>query len=244
MKNENNYEKKNNDIANNQDPVTLKNEQVNNKDYTNEKKKKTKKQQIKNEKITIIGDSVLLGASAELKKINPDINVMTGSLATLNNNDTEINLRYDTFFNKIINQGTYKYTDTISYHPYDWNNISKQNEKIYDTIEKVNNIFNNAGGFIKQAVTEYGIASYNNNKVTEDIQASKLVQQTVITDFENADKAILYNFWNVGTDANNIEHNFGLLNNDGTPKKSYYAMKNYYENTNGAVYIGKVDIKE
>jgi peptidoglycan/LPS O-acetylase OafA/YrhL len=45
MKNENNYEKKNNDIANNQEPVTLKNEQVNNKDYTNEKKKKTKKQQ-------------------------------------------------------------------------------------------------------------------------------------------------------------------------------------------------------
>ncbi|WP_347992662.1 acyltransferase family protein [uncultured Eubacterium sp.] len=73
IKNENNYEKKNNDIANNQEPVTLKNEQVNNKDYTNEKKKKTKKQQIKNEKITIIGDSVLLGASAELKKINPNI---------------------------------------------------------------------------------------------------------------------------------------------------------------------------
>ena len=73
MKNENNYEKKNNDIANNQEPVTLKKEQVNNKDYTNEKKKKTKKQQIKNEKITIIGDSVLLGASAELKKINPNI---------------------------------------------------------------------------------------------------------------------------------------------------------------------------
>lgn len=188
--------------------------------------------------------NLIQNVSTELKKINPDINVMTGSLATINNNDTEINLRYDTFFNKIINQGTYKYTDTISYHPYDWNNISKQNEKIYDTIEKVNNIFNNAGGFIKQAVTEYGIASYNNNKVTEDIQASKLVQQTVITDFENADKAILYNFWNVGTDANNIEHNFGLLNNDGTPKKSYYAMKNYYENTNGAVYIGKVDIKE
>ena len=46
---------------------------LNNKDYTNEKKKKTKKQQIKNEKITIIGDSVLLGASAELKKINPNI---------------------------------------------------------------------------------------------------------------------------------------------------------------------------
>ena len=44
-----------------------------NKDYTNEKKEKTKKQQIKNEKITIIGDSVLLGASAELKKINPNI---------------------------------------------------------------------------------------------------------------------------------------------------------------------------
>lgn len=51
MKNENNYEKKNNDIANNQEPVTLKNEQVNNKDYTNEKKKKQKSSKLKMKKL-------------------------------------------------------------------------------------------------------------------------------------------------------------------------------------------------
>ena len=100
------------------------------------------------------------------------------------------------------------------------------------------------GGFIENDVTEFGISSYAENGVTEDIQAQKNVQNLVIMDKYSVATQILYNFWNKDTNSTSMEHNFGILHNDYTPKLSYYAMKNYYQNTNGSEYIGTINLAE
>ena len=92
---------------------------------------------------------------------------------------------------------------------------------------------------IAQYITEYGI------HITDlEVQASKIIQQAIILDEYQVKYAIQYNFWNTGDNLNNVQNNYGLINYDYTPKPSYYAMKNYYENTNGAEYIGTVNIAE
>lgn len=133
------------------------------------------------------------------------------------------------YANDIYNVGFHTY-DSYSYT--NNNNFCIKNNDINEILERY-------GGFIQKYITEYGIHS-TNNYITVDDQAKRLVQQTVLTDYYNAKMAFQYNFWNVGTDSSNSEHNYGLITNDYTPKKSYYSMKNYYQNTNGAEYIGSI----
>ena len=169
-------------------------------------------------------------------KKQSSITIISGATATY-----DINLS-ENFLSDIINLGTYKYTNAFSIHPYDWRNEKEQNKMFYYRLNSHSKLYNINGGFIQKYITEYGLSSYKSNGMNESLQAEKNIQQTVVLDKYNVDKAILYNFWNTGNDETNMEHNFGLITNDYVPKLSYYAMKNYYQNTNGAEYIGSLNI--
>lgn len=174
-----------------------------------------------------------------------DINIISGSawnpISTI---DTDKSVAAKTFFNGISVQGAYESSDAFSYHPYDWSVRSLQNSVLKQKIIDNSAVFNEKGGFIKQYITEYGISSYNASNITEELQAEMLIQQSIIADYFDIDMAIQYNFWNVGNSLDSRDYNFGLLHNDYTPKPAYYAMKNYYENTNGAEYIGTVNLSD
>lgn len=177
-----------------------------------------------------------------IKENNDHKEVILGSTATAMENGDKF-LSSINFLNNIyspINNYLYAY----SFHPYDVSNIKVQNSNMYYKMNEHLNFFNDKGGFSKIYLTEYGISAYEGNKVTEDMQAQKNVQQSVILDQYQVKSKVLYNLWNTGTNLENKENNFGLLYNNYTPKPSYYAMKNYYENTNGAEYIGMLNIAE
>lgn len=185
---------------------------------------------------------VIKGAYEKLKSIDSSIHIITGATAvSLNDGSTYISS--ENFFKK-INIGTYEFSSGYAYHPYDIYNNKIQNQLFLKKIGIHNNLFNTFGGFIKEYITEYGIPSYNQYNVNEEIQSDKLIQQTVILDEQNAEFAIIYDLWNIGNDPMNKEHNFGLLYNNYTPKPSYYAMKNYYTNTNGSEYTGNLNLQE
>lgn len=169
---------------------------------------------------------------------NYDVNVITGGTSTPEA-DTSDYITSETFYNKLYDNSAYNYILNVNFHPYDSVNSEEQNQRFYKKINTHENLYNEQGGFLNKYVTEYGVHFYNQNK-----QADKIIQQTVILDKYNIEKSMLYNFWCVGTDPNNAEHNYGIITNDYLPKKSYYALKNYYENTNGSEYIGTVNLKE
>ena len=181
-----------------------------------------------------------------VKVADANTKVIAGALACNDddNHTAEGKLSSKTFFNTITKYGAYKYADAYSYHPYDNYNNNTQNKRLTELLEKHKSFLNSYGGFIYNYVSEYGISSYEDRRINEDIQADKLVQQTILLDNYGIDKAIIYNLKNKGTDPNNVEHNFGIINNDSTPKKAYYAMKNYYQKTNGSEYIGKILMQE
>ena len=120
----------------------------------------------------------------------------------------------------------------FSVHPCDHDNINELKQKISSHKE----VLNDAGGFNYLNVTEYGTTIYN---VTEEEQSNELVKQSVILD-EDCELVVMYNFRTTG-DENSFEQ-FGIVRKDNTPRPSYYAMKNYYENTNGSEYIGTINL--
>ncbi len=181
--------------------------------------------------------------SATAKRINPNIKIIAGSVACTSEN-TDGKVPYKTFLNKITQYGAYKYSDAYSYHPYEFYRSNAQNLTYYGLLLDSKNELNNYGGFIGNYITEYGVSNYKGNEFTEDTQAIRLVQQATINDRLGIDFSLIYVLRNPGTNVDNAEHNFGLLSNNYTPKLSYYAMKNYYENTNGAEYVGTLNIAE
>lgn len=153
--------------------------------------------------------------------------------------DTENQITSKTFYEKLFNID--KKINNVSLHIYDGinydiNNI-KLKKRIYENVEN----FNNYGGFYNLYITEYGVHN-TENYLSEEEQANRLVKQSIEFQKYNCKKNIQYNFWDVGNDKKNAEDNFGLITNDYLPKKSYYSMQKFYENTNGAEYIGQIDL--
>lgn len=177
------------------------------------------------------------------KNKSRDTKVIAGALACVDN-DTENYITSQTFLKKLFDNGLYQYECNYSYHPYEWENSKQVNVRLQSLLKEHETIFNDAGGFERQYITEYGKASYSKNNTTENQQADSLVNQSVILDSYNMEIGNIYNFYNMGTDIDNSEDNFGLVRNDYTIKPSYYAMKNYYENTNGSEYIGAINLAD
>lgn len=159
----------------------------------------------------------------ESKKVLKDRNLIAGAVIVRYKKEIE-----SVKWLKGIN--TYNFTDIYSYHPYASNNDLKY----------INNLFksgiNEFGGFSLISATEYGKKTSDENDCSAGV-----IQQNIINQQYNVSPSILYQLR-----TNNINNNYdyGLLNYDYTPKPAYYAMKNYYENTNGAEYIGTVNIAE
>ena len=179
----------------------------------------------------IIWYAKLLEKMSEEKELN-SINVISGGTSTpLSDNQSRITSIK--FYNNLFKYN--KSLINIAFHPYaDYEN--NENEMIKKTREHIE-LCNNNGGFIKINITEYGNTNYTN---TEDKKADKDVEYSVILD-QFTDSHYLYDFWD--TTASGWEQ-FGLLTHDYLPKKSYYSMKNYYQNTNGSEYIGQIKLTD
>lgn len=172
--------------------------------------------------------------SKRLKEINENIKIIGG--ATTLTKSTE-------FLKKIANEGTLKSTDDYSFHLYDMNNTEQLNSKFYNYINQHKQLRNEIGGFQRFDITESGLSTTTNYNVNEYKQSIQEVQQSVIADEYSINKYIIYNFRDTGTE-DTIEQMFGIIKCDYTPKESYYTLKNYYENTNGAEYIGTVNLAD
>ena len=136
------------------------------------------------------------------------------------------------FYNLLNNIGGLDRINNVAIHPYTTNNVGRVSE----IIEQHRKLFNDFGGFLNLNVTEYGSTLLY---ISDKVQADDLVKQTTILEKNNIKLKILYTLWTTTSDLKSYEQ-FGLLTNDYKPRLSYYSMKNYYQNTNGAEYVGAI----
>lgn len=160
-----------------------------------------------------------------------DDNLLLAGIATsLNSTDTETSA--EDFYNLFNSAKGFETSNEYNIHPYASNNFKLFNQKIQSGVDKSNEF----GGFNYLDATEYGSTVYF---MTEEAQAYSNVIQSVYLDNKNYRFKVLYALW-TNTDVNHPSFKFGIVDNEYHPRPSYYSMKKYYENTNGAEYIGSI----
>ena len=157
----------------------------------------------------------------------PSMNFLTSTNANSYNDKNKISSIefYDRYNSDLENRILY-----YNIHPYSF----KSDEELKNKIKEHKDLISKNGGFAYLNATEYGITTY---LTTEDEQAKILVKQTVTLE-KDVKYKILYDLWSAEKEGE--YDNFGLLTNDYKPRPAYYSMKKYYENTNGAEYIGSI----
>ena len=182
-----------------------------------------------------------------LKSIDSNIKLTIGAMRTdgaASDKFKTSNEIFDIFYTNNLDQ----FSDNFSIHVYDYR--KEQLNNIYRRLIKEHvDLFTDYGGFQDYLVSEHGASTFKaDGGATEEKQASVLITQSIINDQYNVNTDILYTFRNRTATEENSEtiarYNFGTINNDYTPKPAYYTMKKYYENTNGAEYIGTINLAD
>ena len=180
---------------------------------------------------------MVYGISKRLKEVNSHIHTIYGSTSL----GTDAISSRD-FLKQIAENSAYDEASEFSTHIYDFsidgtNNIMKNN--LYNHKE----ILRKLGGFQSIDITEFGIPE-KEGVATEEQQADSIIQQICIQNSYNVKNISYYSFRDLKTGSNVNADVSGVVRDDYTPKLIYYALKNYYENTNGSEYIGTVNLKE
>ena len=171
-----------------------------------------------------------------LETKNKDSELIVGSTAIIENG----NVDSIPFLEGITKYGAYNNSNTYSIHFYDFSD-SGNNSIFKNRIISHKEFVANVGGFQKINISEYGIPTIE--RIADNTkQAEKLVQQSNILKEYNIQDSSIYTLIDTGEDINRQEDNYGIINYDYTPKLAYYALRNYFENTNGSQYIGKINL--
>ncbi len=132
-----------------------------------------------------------------------------------------------------VKYGTLKESSIFAYHMY----TSQENmQRLKEVTEYANEAINNIGGFTNIYVNEMGITS--SDDITEIDRIQKIIKQMVTYINYGISKVYIYDFRD--TDKEDGTSRYGIVTNDYIPKESYFILKRFLENTNGAEYIGKI----
>ena len=138
------------------------------------------------------------------------------------------------FIKDISVLGAYKNSDSFSYHIY---SFSYDMKWLKDKNISHKKLVNDLGGFQNLYITEYGISTI---KVADENERNeKLIKQTITSINQGINATYLYNLID---DSETVQ--YGIIDKNNKPKPAYYAMKNFLKNTNGAEYIGNLDLAE
>lgn len=137
--------------------------------------------------------------------------------------------------------GLYPYCDYVSFHPYIQPSMPDDSDFSTGNIRKVKDVVLDHGGWKDLAITESG---WSTEKAGTSPQkhAEAVIKQFIISEGEGVKKIYNYNFKNDGTNPDYSEDNFGMIENDYTPKKTYIAFCELNRFTAGAIMHGRVDI--
>lgn len=131
------------------------------------------------------------------------------------------------FFQECCKYGLLDYTDYVSFHNYGGKypekSLKVNSKASYNLVRAIMRKYTNRE--IPIIVTESGGSTYTGG-LTQDEQAAGIVKMYLIDHAEGIKLTTIYECIDSGTDANNPEHNFGMVLHDGvTLKQSGRAVK-------------------
>ena len=182
--------------------------------------------------------AIVLETAKRLKEYNQNIQVYAGSVV---DNDS-VSQTGEEFTNIFFDKELYPYIDGISSHIYTvgyFADCIKWNNPVNTMLAKIRN----SGGWKKYGITETGYYIISGDwGPVEETQASELIKRAVISDDAGVSPLTFYALKNRGKDKSVEEDNWGVYTNDYRMRKSYYAVKEFFKNTNQAIFLGKINL--
>jgi len=192
---------------------------------------------------------MLVEAGNAIKKVRPDAIVIGGAFSDY--------AGIETYEQTVYNYpGVYDAIDAMSIHPYyHYDKVTELNFE--GRLRYHSNQINSIGALKDLYITELGwptavnpngAANYGDEyaqvtDITPEKQAQEIIKSYALADYYNIEKLTTYDYKNDGTDSSNMEHNFGIVKNDGTKKVSYDAVKEFNRRFENAVYMGVLKSK-
>lgn len=186
---------------------------------------------------------MMIEAANAIHSVNPKATVIGGVFSDYSGNENKyVKPFYDY-------PGIYDALDAISIHPYYYYdkttemNFEGRLRYHYGKIEEL-------GGIKDLYISEVGWPTVINSSgygekdgnivtdISQEEQAQEIIKAYTLSDYYNVENITTYDLRNDGNDITEYEHNFGLIMQDGTPKKSYNAVQEYNERIGGAPYMG------
>ncbi len=118
-------------------------------------------------------------------------------------------------------------------------------EGLYDNMDRIQAVLTKHGDTDKPMIsTEFGYsdAVVNNfsGRITSLVQAQYLVRGLIIHHALGFKRVFLYSFWDEGTDRNDMEQRFGLIDYDLQRKPAYFAVETLLKNIGDCELVGPI----
>lgn len=170
-------------------------------------------------------------ANHALKKVRPNATVGIGSVA---NGDSA-------FIDNTYAAGMFPYTDAVTYHPYV--RPSKVDQSMVKMADMVHNVIMKNGGWKVPLNTEIGWPTFTGGSgTTKEQHAIEMVKTVALMDLYGVPMTIMYQLYDTGSNAADAESNFGVMTyKDWEPKPAYFSIREFSDQTSGAVSLGKLD---
>jgi hypothetical protein len=155
----------------------------------------------------------------------------------------------DTFYQrKCFEAGLLNYLDAVSVHGYRASTVAP--ETVVSDYATTRSLMQTYGGRTLPIVcSEWGYstgatnapATSNGALPTAQLQADYLARSFLVNMSEGIRVSIWYSWWDWGTDPNEFEKNFGVLENDFSPKPAYNALKLLTTSLRGTTYSNRIN---
>lgn len=192
---------------------------------------------------------VTAAVSRALKEYDPSIQITTGAIGGELPNPVS---PWKDFAAAFVDKDTFAYADALSFHSYCSGNYADSAE-YKDNIKVLKNALRTFGGWKDLQITETGYGTgmfwYDNQEtfneaVQIEVQANETVKRSVVND--SLGIALTTNFVLLEEISKDVQQppKWGIVSDDGIPKKAYCSVKNFYCKTNNAVFMGEVSVQE
>ncbi|MBQ7794821.1 MAG: hypothetical protein IJ366_09950 [Clostridia bacterium] len=196
-----------------------------------------------NDKHTVEQYVALINATGKaLKAYDPSIRVSAGANYTGEPTENGTGVYGKDFLAQMVDTETYQYIDGISHHLYHIY-YTGDSQLFIDETNYVRECVRDFGGWLDVELTETGFSPADeempNWGLSDELQAAEMIKRSVINDSLNM--SFVTNYVLKDKAATTIEQ-FHFVDNNDTPLPAYYAMKNFYDVTKYAEFMGEIEV--
>ncbi|MGL1888594.1 MAG: glycoside hydrolase family 5 protein [Reichenbachiella sp.] len=138
-------------------------------------------------------------------------------------------------------RGLLNHIDAVSVHPYRHQDPETVIGDYYNLFNLINGYTGGQGKPVVSSEWGYSNINWDDAHLDDWEQARRLVRELLTNISMGIHISIWYDWMNDGTDPNNREHNFGIVENDRVPKLAYYAYKTLNETLYGYTFLQSID---